>query len=156
MSKHKSKVKSLSPMMQNGVQMTWSNQGNTMYNLTLETEAGHKGTYSSTKPEGSVNVGDEIVYEISESNGYTNFRGVKKAERYGGNGGGGYRGRSVDETIKVNLHQERIKAPGFAMSYAKDLAVAGVIEMKQLLTSADKIESWITDKLNKIESNESE
>lgn len=42
--------------------------------------------------------------------------------------------------------KKTVNNAAFAMSYAKDLVVAGKVEMKDLLPSADKIYNWIESK----------
>lgn len=151
MDKKVSKITYLSPMQNpDGSPATWVNQkGKTMYNLSMELENGDRGTYSSEKPDGSVSVGDEVQYTVQVSGNYTNFRGVKKYTPYGGNTGakksGGY-SRDV-------ANEERLKAMGFGLSYAKDLVVAGKIEVKEMGVFADRFKDKIIEHVNQVESN---
>jgi hypothetical protein len=38
------------------------------------------------------------------------------------------------------------KAAGYSMAYAKDLVVAGKVEIGQMLSVADKIHNWLLSK----------
>lgn len=77
----KSKIKSFSPIIKDGVHSTWSKDGKTFYNFTLEFENGDKGQASSTHSTPKWGIGKEYTYDISTNEkGYTNIRGLKAAD----------------------------------------------------------------------------
>lgn len=66
--------------------------------------------------------------QITPKDGYPDDVKMKKAGFAGGGGA------------------KKVNNAAFAMSYAKDLVIAGKIELKDLSTYADKIHTWIESK----------
>ena len=86
-------------------------------------EAGHK-TNAAKYP-----VGTEVEYETYKQGNYPKIK-----FQYGG-GGAGFQGKKGEP--KSNS--------AFAMSYAKDLVVAGSIPLDQLSTYAEKMLTWMNE-----------
>lgn len=49
------------------------------------------------------------------------------------------------------LQQEQSRYPGFSLAYAKDLVVAGKLELKQMFPTADKMVEWMLRKDKEIQ-----
>lgn len=110
----KSKIKSFSPIMRDGVHSTWSKDGKTFYNFTLEFENGDKGQASSTHSTPKWGIGKEYTYDISTNEkGYTNIRGLKAADYVPGAGGN----RNDPEENKSIAYQVSYQA---AIDYMKN------------------------------------
>lgn len=77
-------------------------------------------------------VGTPVSELIIESSQYGLKIKPKNAPQSFSGGGGGGRGRSGNES--------------FALSYAKDLVVAGKVDLGQILKTADKLYDWLEAK----------
>jgi len=78
-----SKLKTITPIVQEGVHQTWSNDNGTYYKFTIEFENGDKGNCMSTKQQPSWKIGNEFEYEKVVNGEYTNIKGLKdKAQNF--------------------------------------------------------------------------
>lgn len=121
-----SKVKSVQA---NG---TFDSQYGTLYKFDYEME---DGTFLSAnhKSQTPFAVGAEVEYEIKGTNERGNYGGVSKPK---------------DSNYSQGSKKSNIPKPpiaSFALSYAKDLAVAGKITEQQLLVTADKFHNWLKE-----------
>lgn len=98
---------------------TYEYNGETYHARIVTLENGESGQVSSKTPD-RWKVGDEVEYTIKAGQ-YGNKMSLKKPDssRYGGN--------------------ESSKYPSFAVAYAKDLVVAGKVELKDLEPTAKRI-----------------
>jgi hypothetical protein len=82
----------------------------------------------------AIPVGTDIsALEITESQWGLKFK-LKSAT-----GLGGFRGAG-------RTYNEAEKFPGFALAYSKDLVVAGKVDLKDILNTANKFHKWLADK----------
>lgn len=115
----------------------WTGNGNTVYYHDIELDNGDKGSIGSKeKMPAKLNPGQELTYTIEADNrGGFKIKAVNPQQ-----GGGGFTGGRKGPDPKVQI-------VGFAMSYTKDLIVAGKIEIKQLPETFDRIHKLMSDKL---------
>lgn len=146
-------VTSLIPIMEDsGTQKTWANShGVQMYNLQMTLQNGDKGTYSSERPEGSVSVGDEVTYNLEVKGKWTNIRKVKKVDpNYNQGTSSGAPQKSYRSGGADIVKSEKIKAASMSLAWAKDLVVAGKVDVKQLLPTATKLMLHVHEKIDEI------
>jgi len=125
----------------------WSGKFGTMFDHNIEFANGDKGVYTSKKKEqDKFKVGEETPYtiETTERNGYTNYV-IKPIVEKNGFGGGG-RGFAPK-----NYEADYIS---FAMSYTKDLCVAGKIELKDLRKTFNTMYGVMKEKLDEVSGSE--
>lgn len=102
---------------------------------------GKVGTFlAKTKEQNTFTEGVENEFTETERqhNGvtYYNIKAVKK---------------QGSSNFARNIKKEQSKYSGFAMSYAKDLVVAGKIEEKQMFPTAKKMMDWMVEQDKKLE-----
>jgi hypothetical protein len=116
------------------------NYGNTSFQIELEN--GDKGFYTSKSEEQTkFVVGKECEYNIEEKEGKTGKKYYKITIPQSENaftGGGGFKSKAPEP---------RIQMISFAMSYSKDLVVAGKIEFKELSMAFEVIYNEMISKL---------
>jgi hypothetical protein len=111
----------------------WTGNGNTVYYHDIELDNGDKGSIGSKeKMPARLNPGTELTYTIDGNK----IKAVNAASGGGGFTGGGKKGPDP-----------KVQIVGFAMSYTKDLIVAGKVEIKLLPETFDKIHKLMSDKL---------
>lgn len=103
-------------------------------------ENGDKGSIGKKKKD-AFTVGDELKYTIEQNDkGYYNIKEVREdnyqkstyvTNNYVGNG---------------KSQEDKTKFIGFAMSYAKDLCVAGKVDFAQIKDTADVLYDWMVEK----------
>lgn len=94
-----------------------------------------KGSFlSNTKEQTTFKIGEENEFTETprEYNG-TTFYNLKAISQGGGS------------NFNRQLKREQSKYSGFAMSYAKDLVVAGKIEEKQMFATAKIMMDWMVE-----------
>lgn len=112
----------------------WQNpKGGSIYYHDIELDNGDKGQIGAKEimPK-KLQFGSELCYTIDG----TKIKDVMQQKPFVGGGGGGTR------SVEPFEH----KVAGFSLSYAKDLAVAGKIEMSQIIPIADKFYDWFISK----------
>ena len=120
-----SKVKSVQA---NG---TYDSQYGTLYKFDYEMEDG-ASLSANHKSQTPFPVGTEVEYEIKGTTEYGNYGKVGKPQ-VGNFSSNGTQKKSQGSTAS------------FALSYAKDLVVAGKIEFEQILPSATKLNNWLKE-----------
>jgi hypothetical protein len=111
----------------------WNGNGNTVYYHDIELDNGDKGSIGTKeKMPARLNPGQELTYTIDGNK----IKAVNTAQGGGGFSGGGKKGPDP-----------KVQIVGFAMSYTKDLIVAGKITVDQLPPIFDKIHKLMSDKL---------
>ena len=103
---------------------------------SMEMENGDKVNVGK-KTDNFFKVGDEINYDVVSTDEYW----VKKI-------------KEIKEEFKKGWYtpvNPRITAVSMAMSYAKDLVVAGKVELKDLEVEATKIFDWMNKQINALE-----
>ena len=101
-----------------------------MYYHTIEFDNGDKGQYcSKSKEQNKFVVDKEADYTIekTEKNGYTNYT-IKPYTENTFQGGGG---------------KKQSNNASFALSYSKDLVIAGKVSIEQILETANKLNNWL-------------
>jgi hypothetical protein len=90
---------------------------------------------SKTKEQTKFIAGQDAEYTLTEKeyNGKTYFD-IKPVQDFQGKSNFGKK-----------LAQEQSKYSGFAMSYAKDLTISGVIKADQMFATAKKMFDWMVD-----------
>lgn len=123
-----SKVKSVQA---NG---TYDSQYGVLYKFDYEMEDG-TSLSANHKSQTPFPVGTEVEYEIKGSTDYGNYGKVGKPQdgSFQKNGVQNYQKKSQGSTAS------------FALSYAKDLVVAGKVDPDQLLQSATKLNNWLKE-----------
>jgi hypothetical protein len=112
----------------------WSGNGNTVYYHDIELDNGDKGSIGSKeKMPAKLNPGNELTYTIDNGK----IKAVNAQVGGGGfSGGGGKKGPDP-----------KVQIVGFAMSYTKDLIVAGKIDIKILPEMFEKIHALMAAKV---------
>lgn len=109
----------------------WTGNGNTVYYHDIELDNGDKGSIGSKeKMPARLNPGQELTYTIDNGK----IKAVAPAG--GGFTGGGKKGPDP-----------KVQLTAFAMSYTKDLIVAGKLDIGQLAATFERIHSLMTAKL---------
>ena len=123
-----SKVKSVQA---NG---TYDSQYGTLYKFDYEMEDG-ASLIANHKSQTPFPVGAEVEYEIKGTSEYGNYGKVGKPQdgNFSKNGTQNYQKKSQGSTAS------------FALSYAKDLVVAGKVDVDQILPSAEKLNNWLKE-----------
>jgi len=122
-----SKVKSVQP---NG---TYESAHGTLFKFEYEMEDGVVLAANHKSQDGFLKAGESVEYAIKGNNSYGNFGSVSRPKpAYTPNG------NSYSKKTGANA--------SFALSYAKDLVVAGKVEIKQILDIADKLNNWLNSK----------
>jgi len=122
-----SKVKSVQP---NG---TYESAHGTLFKFEYEMEDGVVLAANHKSQDGFLKAGESVEYTIKGTNAYGNYGSVSKPKQpYAPNG------NSYSKKTGGNA--------SFALSYAKDLVVAGKVEVKQILNIADKLNNWLNTK----------
>ena len=122
-----SKVKSVQP---NG---TYENAHGTLFKFEYEMEDGVVIAANHKSQQGFLKVGESAEYIIKGDAGFGNYGSVSKPK----------------QPYTPNSNSYSKKSGGnasFALSYAKDLVVAGKVEIKQILEIADKLNNWLNTK----------
>lgn len=110
----------------------WTGNGNTVYYHDIELDNGDKGSIGSKeKMPARLNPGSELTYTIDKGK-------IKAVQAQGGGGfaGGGKKGPDP-----------KVQIVGFAMSYTKDLIVAGKVTTDQLPAIFEKIHALMAAKV---------
>jgi hypothetical protein len=117
----------------------WQGPKGTVYYFSIELANGDKGEIGSKSDDG-IKIGDELNYTLEQTE--HGFK-IKKAYQQNGFGGGGFKG------------QQRGSSASFALSYAKDLAVANISKAdkpmdmsgvtKRVLDTADEFQKWLKE-----------
>jgi len=122
-----SKVKSVQP---NG---TYDSAHGTLFKFEYEMEDGVVLAANHKSQDGFLKVSESVEYTIKGTNTYGNYGSVSKPKQpYTPNG------NSYSKKTGGNA--------SFALSYAKDLVVAGKVDIKQILDTADKLNNWLNTK----------
>lgn len=118
---------------------SFNGQHGTIFYHKIELDNGDIGEIGK-KSEGAVKVGDSITYEITATE-YGNK--IKQIQPQNGFNGGGFKGQS------------RGSSASFALSYAKDLAVANIAAnnaplaldaiAEKVLTTATRFNQWLKE-----------
>lgn len=110
----------------------WTGNGNTVYYHDIELDNGDKGSIGSKeKMPARLNPGAELTYTIDGNK----IKAVSSPQS-GGFAGGGKKGPDP-----------KVQIVGFAMSYTKDLIIAGKVEIKLLPETFEKIHSLMLAKI---------
>lgn len=106
----------------------------TMYKFNAHYN-GKVGSFLSKKREqSSFKEGEEAEFtETSREYNGTTYFNIKKVSPYG------------QSNFNRRVKQEQSKYSGFAMSYAKDLVVAGKINETQMFSAAKKMLDWMVE-----------
>ncbi len=108
----------------------WKGTNGTVYYHDIELDNGDKGSIGAKEQMPSkLNPGSELTYTIDNGK----IKAVAPA-------GGGFQGGRKGPDPKVQV-------VGFAMSYTKDLVVAGKVTIEQLPAIFEKIHKLMSDKL---------
>jgi hypothetical protein len=111
----------------------WSGPNGTVYYHDVELDNGDKGSIGSKeKMPVKLNPGNELTYTIDGNK----IKAVNAPGAGGGFAGGGKKGPDP-----------KVQIVGFAMSYTKDLIVAGKVEIKLLPETFERIHKLMSDKL---------
>ena len=111
----------------------WTGNGNTVYYHDIELDNGDKGSIGSKeKMPSKLNPGSELTYTIDGNK----IKAVN-SQPSGGFGGGGF-AKKVDPKVQII---------GFAMSYTKDLIVAGKVPLNELDKYFNHVHSLMSSKL---------
>jgi hypothetical protein len=111
----------------------WTGNGNTVYYHDIELDNGDKGSIGSKeKMPAKLNPGNELTYTIDNGK----IKDVNAQVGGGGFAGGGKKGPDP-----------KVQIVGFAMSYTKDLVVAGKVTIEQLPPIFEKIHKLMSDKI---------
>lgn len=125
---------------------SWTSpESNTLYFVKVEMENGDVGDIMR-KATGEIAVGEELEYDIvpAKKEGEFSIKLVRKVGSFGG--GGAFQKKAwVPEDV-----ESRIASTSF--SYAKDLCVAGKIESKQMVQTAELIANGIQSLTAKLKS----
>lgn len=135
----KSKVKSIS------FKNSWPGKYGTMYDFNIEFENGDKGVFNSQKnPQDRFKEGEDVPYTIEtvNRNGYVNVIIRPVVEK------------KVDSPKNLTSKNFRAEFIGYAAAYAKDLVVAGKVDMKDFSTSFEDIYGVMENKLRQINGQE--
>jgi hypothetical protein len=118
----------------------WEGPNGTVFYHEIVLDNGDFGSIGK-KTEDSIHIGDELTYTIELHDRGNRIKAVNPQFGGGGNGGGGFKGTG------------RGSSASFALSYAKDLAVANIaaanapIEMEGLtdrvIAAAEKFNTWL-------------
>jgi hypothetical protein len=108
----------------------WQNpKGGVIYFHSLELDNGDIGQIGTKdKNPDKISVGSELTYTLENGR-------IKAVAKPFVKGGGGFKAEPFEH-----------KAAGYAAAYAKDLVVAGKVEIGQMLAIADKIHNWLISK----------
>lgn len=96
---------------------------------------------SKSKEQTTFKVGEEVEFTTIEKN-YNDktYYQIKPVAQ-----------NKFNSNFSRKLKQEQSKYSGFAMSYAKDLVVAGKLEFDQMLPAALKMMDWMVEQDKKLE-----
>lgn len=104
----------------------WQGSNGSVFYHDIELDNGDKGSIGSKeKMPAKLNPGSELTYTIADGK----IKAVAPAQ--GGFAGGGFKGKAPVDP--------RAQFIGFASAYAKDLVVAGKVELKDINGSAESI-----------------
>lgn len=108
----------------------WTKDGNTIYFHNIELENGDKGSIGTKeKLPAKLSIGTELTYTIDGER----IKAIAKAPAF--KGGGGFKTEPYEH-----------KMAGMAFSFAKDLVVAGKVEVSKIEAVAEKIYQWLMSK----------
>lgn len=110
----------------------WSGPNGMVYYHTIELDNGDKGSIGSKeKMPAKLNPGSELTYTIDGDK-------IKAVNSQQGGGFGGGFAKKADPKVQII---------GFAMSYTKDLIVAGKVQMTELEKEFNRIHGLMSTKL---------
>ena len=107
---------------------TFESKHGLLYKFEYEMEDGQVLMANHKTPSSPFAIGDDVEYVIKGSNDYGSWGNVSKPQEGEFKQGGGFKKHSNGS---------------FALSYAKDLVVADKIDIKDILTTADRFNDWL-------------
>jgi hypothetical protein len=133
--KRKTTMEKKAKIVRTTFKSTWAGPNGNVYYHTVELDNGDKGEIGTKEQmPAKLNPGQELTYTIETTDKGTKIKAVAPAP--GGGFGGGRKGP-----------EPKTQIIGFAMSYTKDLIVAGKISMDQLAVNFEKIYNLMASKL---------
>lgn len=116
----------------------WAGPNGTVYYHDIELDNGDKGSIGSKeKMPSKLNPGQEFAYIIE-----TDVRGGFKIKAVTTPGGGGFKGGAPRAQV-----DPRVQMISFAMSYTKDLVVAGKLSINDMRQQFEYIYTTMTAKI---------
>lgn len=124
------KLISFEPVLENGVHKSYTTAHGTFYNFIVEFDNGDKGSTSSKKQQPSWKTNEDYTYEKVQNGNYTNIKSMKPVNGFN------------SKTPQSNA--------GFALSYAKDYAVANISVGKEfkgehIIALANVFKAWLDE-----------
>ena len=122
-------------------QNEWESKFGTLFQFKCEYD-GKVGQFNSKKKEQTTFYeGKEAEFtETPKTHNGVTYYTIKKIQPQGGH-----------SNFARSMKREQSKYSGFAMSYAKDLVVAGKIEEKQIFSAAKKMMDWMVEQDKNLE-----
>lgn len=109
---------------------SWQGSNGTVYYHEIELDNGDKGQIGTKEQmPAKLNPGQELTYTIEHTDKGNKIKAVAPAQ--GGGFGGGFKSKAPADP--------RSQFIGFASSYAKDLVVAGKIDLEKMNGAAESI-----------------
>ncbi|MEM6815294.1 MAG: hypothetical protein AAF600_13065 [Bacteroidota bacterium] len=108
---------------------TWNGKDGTLfyrYDYVMEDGVALQASHKTTD---LFKVGDEVDYEVTRENQYGKSGNVSKPSDY--------------RPATGKLNGSKGNQASFALAYAKDLAVGGVIKVEEVLDHAGKFNEWL-------------
>jgi len=109
---------------------TYDSKFGLLYKFEYLMEDGTVLTANHKTADGNFKIGETVEYEIKGSNDYGSWGKVGKPQEE----------QQTNNYKKMNTKGNNAS---FALSYAKDLCVGGVIKPEQILTIASKFNTWL-------------
>src|SRR5690606_17765177 len=111
----------------------------TVYYHDITLSNGDSGSIGK-KQEHAIKIGDQITYTIEPS-----ANGNKIKQVFANNGGGSYGGgnNAGAAARSGNYTRSSGSSRSFALSYAKDLVVSGIVPLDKILKTADRFNDWL-------------
>jgi hypothetical protein len=106
---------------------TWTGNHGEMHSFFVEFDNAQKGEVNFKSKEPWAKIGDEVEYTSTPNGEYPDRIKMEQVKEF-----------------KQGFKQGGDRK-GFALSYAKDLVVAGTIPLSQILETADKFLAWMED-----------
>ena len=134
---------------------TWESQHGTLYSFEYNMEDGTVLKANHKSPDAALAAGDEVFYTVTKENNFGKQGKVSRTSRDAFNGGGGSQQSSNSPAKSYTPPASAAdKNRAFALSYAKDIAVAHAASgvtgygsndqlIEELFLNADKMVAWL-------------
>lgn len=135
---------------------TWESQHGTLYSFEYNMEDGTVLKANHKSPDSALEAGSEVFYTVTKENNFGKQGKVSRTSSAAFNGGGGSQQSAARpaQSYSKPVANSADKNKAFALSYAKDIAVAHAASgvtgygsndqlIEELFLNADKMLAWL-------------